>query len=119
MWPLYLGYMGVQLYALAKIFYLQSITVAAVFFSLVVFFVWTFIPVIGYIFAKAIGAKGQTNHHALLALGAGTGLVENGLFHFEIMSAGQHDLVTGMVFMIFFVCGYLTIEQKNPMPPSI
>jgi len=50
-----------QLYAIIGVFSKNTVAASAIFFSLVVFAIWSFIPILGYAFAKGIGAHGHTN----------------------------------------------------------
>jgi len=50
-----------QLYAIIGVFTKNTLAPSAIFFSLIVFAIWSFTPILGYAFAKGIGAHGHTN----------------------------------------------------------
>jgi len=107
---LYLGYSLVKLYSVANVLSQQSLAFSALLFSIVVFFIWSFIPVLGYLFAKLIGAKGQSSAIALLAIGIGAGLLENALFYFKLLSPYQGDMGTLIVMGLFFITAYFSLK---------
>ena len=94
---LYLGYFLVKLYSVVNVLSRQDLAFSVLLFSIVVFLIWSFIPVLGYLLAKLIGAKGVSSGKMLFVVGTGVGLLENGLFHFHILTPYQGDLGTIMV----------------------
>jgi len=111
---LYLGYVLTQFYAIAEVFSKNTVAPSAVFFSLIVFVIWSFMPVLGYLFAKAIGAKGFANKSTLLIAGVVVALIENGLVHFNILDDKQLNTGTAIVLLLFFLIAYLPLnKQKN------
>jgi hypothetical protein len=107
---LYLGYALVKLYSVANSLLNQNLALSALIFSIVVFFVWSFIPVLGYLLAKLIGAKGQSSAKVLLLIGIGAGLFENGLFYYHILTPYQGDIGTIVVMGIFFITAYFSLQ---------
>ena len=81
---LYLGYFLVKLYSVIGVLSQEKIALSALFFSIVVFFIWSFIPVLAYLFAKLIGAKGRSSAKMLFVIGASAALLENALFYFML-----------------------------------
>ena len=78
------------------------------------FAIWSkFIPILGYAFAKTIGAHGQTNKVTLLVAGISIALIENGLIYFNLLSQQQHNIGTAIVFLLFFLCAYLPLNTKK------
>ena len=110
---LYLGYVVIQLYAIVDVFSKNTIAPSAIFFSLVVFVIWSFIPILGYAFAKAIGAHGHTNKITLLVSGIIIALIENGLTYFNLLSDKQYNIGTSIVFLLFFLIAYLPLSTKE------
>lgn len=113
---LYLGYILAQSYAVVEKLVVSNITPLAMFFSVVVFFIWSTFPVAGYAVAKAFSAKGQLTHKTLLIAGLSLGLLENILFHFNILSYGQETQGTLIVFCLSFALAYLTFNKPAPKP---
>lgn len=113
---LYMGYALVKLYSVTNTLLNQSLSLPALIFSIVVFLVWSFIPVLGYLLAKLIGAKGQSSAKVLIIIGIGAGLLENGLFYFHIITPYQGDIGTIIVMGIFFITAYFSLN--TPKSPS-
>ena len=113
---LYLGYIIAQSYAVIEKLVLSSISPLAIFFSVVVFLIWSTFPVAGYLVAKLCQAKGNLNHKALLASGFILGFVENILFHFNVLRYGQETIGTLVVFCLSFALAY--ISANKPLVPS-
>jgi hypothetical protein len=107
---LYLGYALVKLYSVTNVLSQQSLSLSALIFSIVVFLIWSFIPVLGYLLAKLIGAKGQSSTKILLLIGVSAGLLENGLFYFHIITPYQGDIGTIIVMGIFFITAYFSLK---------
>ena len=99
-----------KLYSVANSLLNQNLALSALIFSIVVFFVWSFIPVLGYLLAKLIGAKGQSSAKVLLLIGIGAGLFENGLFYYHILTPYQGDIGTIVVMGIFFITAYFSLQ---------
>lgn len=114
---LYLGYVVTQLYALVGVFSKNTVAASAIFFSLVVFAIWSFVPTLGYAFAKAIGAHGHSNKVTLLVVGIIIALIENSLTYFNVLNDQQHYIGTTIVFVLFFFCAFLplNIKQKSSL----
>ncbi len=110
---LYLGYVVSQLYAIIGVFTKNTVAASSIFFSLIVFAIWSFIPILGYAFAKAIGAHGHTNPVTLLVLGISIALIENGLTYFNLLTHQQHNISTIIIFILFFLCAYLPLNINN------
>ena len=113
---LYLGYSLVKLYSVTNTLLNQSLSIPALIFSIVVFLVWSFIPVLGYLLAKLMGAKGQSSAKVLMIIGIGAGLLENGLFYYQILMPYQGDIGTIIVMGIFFITAYFSLN--TPKSPS-
>jgi hypothetical protein len=113
MWYLYLGYVVIQFYAIADVFSRNSLAASAVLFSIVVFLIWSFIPMLGYILAKALGAKGYVNKIPLLLCGVIIGLSENALTYFNLIAEKQYNIGTALVFILCFVIAYLPLNRQE------
>ncbi len=110
---LYLGYVVTQFYSIIDVFLKNSVAPSAIFFSLVVFVIWSFIPVLGYPLAKAIGAKGYADKIPLVFAGIVIALIENGLTYFSLISDKQYNIGTAIVFLLFFMLAYLPINKAK------
>ncbi len=113
MLPLYYGYLVFQLYLVFGIFFKVSISASAVFFSVIVFFIWTFMPILGFALAKLLGAKGENNPKILFAIGLIIGLVEQAWFYFNISIRDQSNISTFIVFLLFFAVGFISFSDKK------
>ena len=114
MFYLYSGYLIVHFFAVIKVFQQSNMPVSAIIFSLVVFIIWSSVPIVGYIVAKAIGAKGELPHYVLFTCGIVLGLMEKGLFHFQVLSHDQSNIGTFIVWVMFFIIAYLSVPKSAP-----
>ena len=110
---LYLGYLLVKLYSVIGVLSQEKIALSALFISIVVFFIWSFIPVLAYLFAKLIGAKGRSSAKALFVIGASAALLENALFYFNVLTPYQGDRGTLIVMGIFFITAYFSLVTPS------
>jgi len=108
---LYLGYILAQSYAVIEKLILSNIAPLAMFFSVVVFIIWSVFPVLGYLLAKICKAKGNLNNKTFLVCGLALGAVENVLFHFNILSYGQESVGTLIVFCLSFALAYVSLKK--------
>jgi len=104
---LYLGYLIVQLYSLISVFSRNELAISAIVFSITVFVIWSFIPMIGYIFARMISGSETLDKRFLLALGFSLGLMENALFYFDILTKENTWVGTSFVFFSFLIIAIL------------
>ncbi|MBA6378170.1 MULTISPECIES: hypothetical protein [unclassified Colwellia] len=110
---LYIGYCLVKLYSVINVLSQQSLALSAIIFSIVVFFIWSFIPVLGYLLAKLIGAKGQSSGYVLFIIGVGVGLLENALFYLNVITPYQGDTGTLIVMGVFFITAYFSFKTPR------
>lgn len=110
---LYLGYFLVKSYSVVNVLSQEEVALSALIFSIVVFFIWSFIPVLGYLIARLIGAKGYSSAKMLFIVGAGVGLFENALFHFHVLTPYQGDIGTFMVMGLFFITAYFSLKAPT------
>jgi len=76
-------------------------------FFITVFVIWSFIAMIGCIFARMIGGCETLDKRLLLLLGFSLGLMENGLFYVDVLTKGNTWLGTSLVFFSFFTIAIL------------
>jgi len=101
-----LGYLLIQLSPLlVKVFQL-NISISAMFYSFMVVFIWSFIPFLGYGVAKLFNVSANAGKNSLFSFGVGIGLIESGLFYFDILTNDQSTIGTLIVFILFFIVGY-------------
>jgi len=110
---LYLGYVVTQFYAIVDVFTRNTVAPSAIFFSLIVFVIWSFIPVLGYLLAKTIGAKGYASTLNLFLGGIVIALLENGLTYFNLLSQQQYNIATAIVFFLFFLLAYVPLNKPK------
>ncbi len=115
---LYLGYVVTQFYAIFDVFTKATIAPSAIFFSLIVFIIWSFIPVLGYFFGKMLGARGLANNITLFIAGIVVALIENGLTYFNILNDKQFNIGAAVVLVLFFFIAYLPLN-KPPLSKVI
>ncbi len=118
MLALYLGYLTVQTYGIIDVFFKNTIAPSAAFFSIVVFIIWSFMPLLGYLLAKVLGAKGTANKPLLFIVGISVALFENGCFYFNWFEKGEDLFATVMVFILFFIVAYLPLTKTAKIMPS-
>ena len=100
---LYFGYLLVLLYSMVVKLFQTSMSPSIMFFSIMVIFIWSVIPFIGYGVAKLFNAKGQLPNYISFTVGISIGLIENSLFYFDILAKEQNTTGTFIVFMLFFI----------------
>jgi len=87
---LYLGFLLAQSHSVIKVIYNANIPPLTIVFSITVFMVWSFIPVLGYpigkVLAKYTRTKSYCNMYVLFGLGCSISFIEQALFYFEIFS---------------------------------
>lgn len=113
MLPLYYGYLIFQLYLVFGLFFKVSISASAVFFSVMVFIIWTFLPITGYLLARLLGGKSDNSPKVLFAIGLVIGLVEQAWFYFNVSIRDQSNLSTFIVFLLFFAVGFVSFSNKK------
>tara|TARA_B110000467_G_C17973915_1_gene291615 strand:- start:82 stop:423 length:342 start_codon:yes stop_codon:yes gene_type:complete len=113
MLALYLGYLLIQTYSIIGVFLKNTIAPSAAFFSIIVFVVWSFIPLLGYQLAKFMGAKGIASKPLLFTLGLGIALFENSWFYFDWLVKGEDNIATAIVFGLFFIVAFLPFKKNS------
>jgi hypothetical protein len=109
---LYIGYLLVQTYSIIGVFFKNDIAPSAVVFSIIVFIIWSFIPLLGYPLAKLVGAKGLSNKPMLFTFGVGIALLENSWFYFNWLVKGEDLISTIIVFGLFFIVAFLPLKKE-------
>ncbi|MGL1957213.1 MAG: hypothetical protein OCD00_07855 [Colwellia sp.] len=107
---LYLSYFVVQLYGITHVFNKMSISFSVIFFSIVVFIIWSFAPLMGYLLAKIIVANNNLNKQTLLFYGFIIGIIEKSLFYFNFLTAKQTDIGMLIVFCLFFLVAFTPLK---------
>ena len=103
----------VQSYPLIDKLFQSNISIPAIFFSIVVVFIWSFIPVVGYWLAKLLKANGQVSKYILFIFGVSVGLIEDSLFYFDFLTPKQNTIGTLIVFVLFFIIAFISINNKK------
>jgi len=115
---LYFGYLLVHLYSVIGMFFKATMTIETIIFSIIVFLIWSFVPVLGYFIAKVAGAKGEMNLWMLFFSGALVSLLENILFYFNVLSIEQNSTGTLFAFVLFFIIAFISIKSKKLVKTS-
>lgn len=110
---LYLGYLLVQLSPLIIKFFQVNLAISSILFSVVIVFIWSFIPFIGYWVAKLFKANGKANKYSLFIFGVGIGIVESSLFYFDFLTNKQANIGTLIAFFLFFVVAYISTNKNK------
>ncbi len=111
--PLYLGYLFVHLYSVLGMFIKATMSIETIIFSIIVFLIWSFVPVLGYFIAKVAGAKGEMNPRMLFFSGALVSLLENILFYFNILFVEQNSTGTLFAFVLFVIIAFISIRPQS------
>jgi len=85
--------------------------VSVMLFSIVVVFVWSLIPMIGYGLAKWLNANGQKNKYILFIFGVSVGLIEDSLFYFNFLAKEQSTIGTVIVLILFFIIVFISTNK--------
>mgnify|MGYP007012738443 CR=1 FL=1 len=83
------------------------------FFSVVIVFLWSFIPFIGYWLAKLLKANGKANKYILFTFGLGIGIIESSLFYFDFLTNEQSTIGTFIVFFLFFIVAFVSTNKAK------
>jgi membrane protease YdiL (CAAX protease family) len=110
---LYFGYLLVQTCALLMKIIQSNIAMPAIFLSIIVVLIWSFIPFVGYWLARLLNAKGQASKYVLLSFGIGIGFIEQGLFYFDLLANKQNMIGTFIVFILFFMVAYISTNKTE------
>lgn len=110
---LYLGYLLVQLYTLVTKLWQTSMAPSILFFSIMVVFIWSVIPFVGYLLAKMFNANGQISKFILFTFGLSVGLIEISLFYFDVLTKEQNAIGTLLVTIIFFIIPFISINKAE------
>ncbi len=117
---LYAGFVFIKTCLAIYILSNVSVATSALFFSMIVLFIWSFFPIIPYALGRVFNTKPMLEPKLLVILGLLIAIIEKGLFHFEILKAEQGTI--GLVFsaLSFFVIGLFSFstpkEQINAQP---
>lgn len=110
---LYLGYLLVQVFPIIDKFTQSNMATSAIVFSIVVFLIWSFIPVTGYFLAKLMKANGYLSKRLLFGVGVLIAIIENSLFYLHILTYEQSFTGTFVVFILFFISAYISVSNKH------
>lgn len=113
MLALYFGYLLVQTYGIIDVFLNNTIAPSAAFFSIIVFVIWSFIPLLGYLLAKILGAKGNESKWLLFIVGISVALFENSWFYFDWLVKGEDLFATAIVFSLFFISAFFSFNKQT------
>lgn len=83
------------------------------FFSIMVVFIWSAIPFIGYGIAKLFNARGKLHKYLSFTVGISIGLIENSLFYFDFLTKKQTTTGTFVAFVLFFIVAFISVKNKS------
>ena len=110
---LYLGFLIAQSFSVFKVLYNAHLPPLAVAFSITVFLIWTFVPILGYLAAKLIGARPQYNGLSLFLFGLAVCMFEKLLFRFDLLTTTDGFLPMLVTGICFFIIAFLPIANAN------
>ena len=110
---LYLGFLIAQSYSVAQVIYNANIPILTVLFSITVFLIWSFFPVLGYGFARIFGKKLTVNKYLMITFGISISLIEQLLFHFDVYTRSDGYLTILMTAGMFFAVAFLPLNRKT------
>ena len=116
---LYLGYLSAHIYSTYSVIQSTSMPMIALVFSIAVLLIFTFIPIMGYVAARMLGAEPSFSKIQFLLLGCGVGWLENAFFYFEVIGRDQLEIVLPFATLTFFAIGFIKkLHKPEPSPAS-
>lgn len=115
---LYLGFILANTYSVVNVIYTSGIPFLTIVFSVIVFLIWSFFPVMGYGLARLIGAKGHSNKYSLIGIGISICLIEKVLYEYGVLANIDGYLVEGYVgitatTIMFFIAAFLRMPTHK------
>lgn len=110
---LYLGFLLAQSFSVAQVIYNANIPILTVLFSVIVFLIWSFFPILGYALARAFGKKLVVNKYVLITLGLSISLLEQLLYHLDILTSKDGYLTILLTAAMFFAIAFLPLNRKG------
>lgn len=104
---LYLGYLLGQSYTAVQVMYHAQISFMALIFSIIVFLIWTFFPVLPYGAAKLMGARNKHNGFLLFAVGVSVSLLEKLLAYSGLLDTQEAYPAMAMAGVCFFLFAWI------------
>jgi len=115
---LYLGFLLTQSHSVITVIYNANIPLLTIVFSIVVFLIWSLFPVLGYALGRGVthllNIKSDCNKYVLFALGCSISLIEQTLFHFEVLSLKNEYSAMLITSALFFSAAFITRNRKQP-----
>lgn len=113
---LYLGFLFAQSFSVAQVIYNANIPPLTIAFSIIVFLIWSFFPLLGYGVARLFGAKLECSKYWLLFLGICISVIEQLLFHFEVLTTIDGYFTMLVTAGLFFTIAFLPLKKTLPKP---
>lgn len=110
---LYLGFLLAQSISVAQVIYNANIPPLTIAFSIIVFLIWSFFPVLGYVAGYFIAAKRNVNKLILIVAGISISLLEQVLFHYDVLTYSSGYLATLTTACLFFIVAFLPLGPKK------
>jgi hypothetical protein len=109
---LYLGFLLGQSFSVAQVIYSANIPLLTIVFSIIVFLIWSFIPVMGFALARLLGAQLKYTKYWLVALGVMISLIEQLLYHYNVITSKDGYVTMLLTATLFFAVAYLPLGQR-------
>lgn len=113
---LYIGFVFAQSFSVAQVIYNANIPPLTIMFSIIVFLVWSLLPLLGYGAARLMGAKLECSKYLLLFLGISISVIEQLLFHFDVLTTVDGYLTTLVTAGLFFAVAFLPLSKSSAKP---
>jgi hypothetical protein len=110
---LYLGFIFAQSFSVADVIYNANIPPMTIVFSIIVFLVWSLLPFLGYGLAKLLGAQLKCSKLLLIILGVCISIIEQLLFHFDLLTTMDGYLTTLVTAALFFIITFIPWHKIN------
>lgn len=112
MFFLYLGFMLGQSYSVIQVIYQADLPLLTILFSILVFLIWSFIPVLGYVFARYFFGRPILNRWQLSAAGLMISLFEKSLYSLELVTRQDGYLSIAVTSGLFLALGLIPFFAK-------
>ena len=114
---LYLGFLLTQSPVVIKVIYNANIPLLTIAFSIIVFMIWSLFPILGFALGKGVGklinVKTYCNKYILFTLGCSISIIEQALFHFEILSQKDGYAAMLVTASLFFGAAFVSLSRKQ------
>jgi hypothetical protein len=116
---LYFGFLFAQSFSVAQVIYNANIPLLTIVFSIIVFLIWSFFPLLGYGVARTFGARLECSKYLLVFIGICISVVEQLLFHFEVLTTIDGYYTMLVTASLFFAAAFLPVSKISSIFNSL